>query len=226
MPGQKSPCSVRNLRSFFVFVFVAAGSVMTASADVTFSGIQNIVLQGVPNSDQALNIELKGIASSTDTLNLIIDDFPSFGDPFDGSNTVIPGTADVGLALGSAPLADPLQFGDPYPSNPQFGSGSILLYGFGFGPHDGDFYYPLESETSSLTGWIQLVIQNSNAANESITVVDWAVSDTPGVTLAMGEVGAVPEPSSWLLTASAIALGFLARLRRRGPRHVAHSVAL
>jgi hypothetical protein len=206
------------VRASFLLLFFAGGSAMNAFAgSITYSGIQNIVLQGIPGSNQTLDIELAGLASPTDIFELEITDFPSFSDPYGGANGVIPGLAEVALAFGTYPRADPLSFGTPYPSNPQFGSGSIVLYGFGFGPNDGDFYYPLESETSNLVGWAQLLIQNSNTSNESITVVDWAFTDVPGQTLAMGQVSSsVPEPATWLLTGSALAFGFLVHLSRGG----------
>jgi len=92
---------------------------------------------------------------------------------------------------------------------------SINLYGFGYPTIDGDFYYPLVSESSDLTGWIQLQFNNTNSSNESITVVDWAVTSDPNLQLAMGQVAVAPEPASWLLTGSAAAAGLLSRLRYR-----------
>ncbi len=160
---------------------------------------------------------LQDLLPGTDTFELEITDLPGFGDPYGGTNGVFPGVAEVALAFGFFPRADPLSFGAPYPSNPQFGGGSINLYGFGFGPGDGDFYYPLESESSNLVGWAQLLIQNSNTSVESITLVDWAFTNVPGQTLAMGQVSSsVPEPATWLLAVSALAFGFLVRLSRGG----------
>jgi hypothetical protein len=206
------------IRVSYLLLFLAGSSAINAFAgSITYSGIQNIVLQGVPGSNQTLDIKLAGLASPTDTFELVITDFPSFGDPYGGTNGVTPGVAEVALAFGAFPRADPLSFGSPYPSNPQFGSGSIILYGFGFGPGDGDFYYPLESESSILVGWIQLLIQNSNTSVESITVVDWAFTNVPGQTLAMGQVSSsVPEPATWLLAGSALAFGYLVRFSRGG----------
>jgi hypothetical protein len=203
-----------NLRKLFVFTILAVSTTSALADSITYSGVKNIVLNGVAGSNQTLNIQLLGIASPSDTVQLIISDFPGDGDPYGGVFEETPGISDVVPAFGTYPVADALHKGDPYPTKASGGSGSIILYGFDYPTLTGDFYYPLLSGTSNLTGWIQLLFTNTGSPNESITVVDWAVTTDPApLSMGEGQTTVTPEPASWLLMGSAAAAGLLARLR-------------
>jgi hypothetical protein len=200
--------------NLFALTILAVSTTSALASTITYSGIQNIVLNGVPNTTQSYNILLLGSAAPTDTLRLQITDNPGFGNPYTASDLMLPGTSEVALLFGSYPTALALHLGDPYPTSPLYGSGSIIIYDVTYYPlKSSDAYYPLISETSNLSGWIHLLFNNTNSSNESITVVDWAVTTDPNLRLAMGQGAAAPEPASWLLTGSAAAAGLLSRLR-------------
>jgi hypothetical protein len=216
-PKIKLQWSPMNFRKFCALAIFAVSTTSALADSLTYSGIQDVVLNGVPGGNQSVDIRLLGVASPADTLRIIISDNPGFGDPYLGSILILPGTAEVGMIHGTGvPVAIPLQSGNPYPTSAlSIGSGSTILYGLDTTLGDGDYYYALGSDSSNLTGWIQLVFKNTNSSSESITAVDWAVTTDPDVQLAMGQgqVGVTPEPASWLLMGSAGAAGLLARLR-------------
>ena len=157
---------------------------------------------------QSVMIPLAGVSAGWDTLQLGISASGIGG----GTNDIYAG-AEVALAsaTGSFPVITRLNYGDPYPSSPVFGSGSEVLWGFGFGLGDGDFYTASEFGTfgggPALLGWVHLSVENSSSIAK-ITVIDWAYSDVAGETVAMGQI---PEPATLLMVASALAIGFLLR---------------
>lgn len=159
-------------------------SALPAFGNITYSGLRNISLQGVDGTSQTLTLNLAGDTASWDTFNLGIYL------PGGAANNVFAG-AEVALAstAGTFPLITRLNYGDPYPVSPLFGSGSETLWGFGTGPADGDFYAATLFSTfgtgPAYAGWIHLKVSNSATASPAITVVDWAYSDRP---IAMGQL--------------------------------------
>jgi len=126
----------------------------------------------------------------------------------------------VSLASDAAifPRVTRFNYGDAYPSNPLFVSGSGILWGFGFGPADGDFYSAMMLGTFSTgpgyVGWMHMLVENSATFNPTITVIDWAYSNQVGESIFMGQTPA-PEPSSIVLFGSALlALAAAAGLKR------------
>ncbi len=162
---------------------------MPAFGYITYSGLQNVSLQGVPGTTQVLTINLVGDPGSWDSLNLGIS---STTDGSGGGTNNIFASAEVALASSSGgfPLITRFQYGDPYPSSPVFGSGSEILWGFGTGPADGDFFAAVAFSTfgtgPAYSGWIHLRVSNSSTSSPTITVIDWASSDQP---IAMGQRG-------------------------------------
>jgi len=171
-----------------IVVLVAFGLTASASADVIYSGIQNIVIQ-VPFE----TIELAGVDASWDTISL--------GGEVFGGNNIIP-SAEVALASSLTETLR-LNFGDPFPTGAIFPSGTEIISG----PPpsfegDGDFYAAMLFGTFGggpmYEGWIQLDMQNNGTPEASLTVVDWAYANVVGETITMGEgesVSEVPEPS-------------------------------
>jgi len=105
-------------------------SSMSAFGSIVLSGPQNIVLQGVAGTLQTFQIPLASAAASWNTLQLSIGTIGIGG----CTNDIYFG-AEVALASTAAgfPLVSRLHYGDPYPLNPVFGSGSSILWGFGRG---------------------------------------------------------------------------------------------
>jgi len=205
------------MRRFVVYafiVFLALANAGPASGDLIYSGLQNILLQGVPNSVQTLTLDLASDAGTWDNLQLEISEIGLGG----GTNTIYPG-AEVALAStpGSFPLVTRFTLGDPFPSTPLFGSGGETLWGFGTGPADGSFYSATRFGNfgggPKYLGWVHLNVQNSSTDHAAITVIDWAYSDVVGQTVAIGET---PEPSTFALTGSVLLIGLLfGTVRRR-----------
>ena len=162
---------------------------MPAFGNITYSGLQTVSLQGAPGTNQALTINLAGDPGTWDSLNLGIY-LPTDGSG-GGANNIF-ASADVALASSSGgfPLITRFKYGDPFPSNPVFGSGSEILWGFGTGPADGDFFAALMFSTfgtgPAYLGWIHLKVSNSSTSSPTIAVIDWAYSDQP---IAMGQGG-------------------------------------
>jgi hypothetical protein len=174
------------------------GFAQAANADVIYSGLQNISLQGIQPL-QTLSIHVTGGTQSWDQINLTIATLGLGG----GTNDIFAG-AEVALArdFGIIPRVARFNFGDPFPANPKFGSGSEILWGFGTGPADGDFYTAMALSTfgtgPNYFGWFHLRIVGSATATPMLTAVDWAYSDQEGQGIGMGEQS-VPEPSSFVL---------------------------
>ena len=168
-------------------LFIALGFMASASADIIYSGVQNIVIQGTTET-----IELADVNASWDTISLGADVF--------AGNNIIP-SAEVALASSTSNFPDVTRFnfGDPFPSDPIFGSGTEIISGPPPHPGDGDFFAAMRFGTFGggpmYSGWIQLDMQNNGTPDASLTVVDWAYSNVVGQTISMGE-GEVPEPSS------------------------------
>jgi len=192
-----------------LIVFFALASAGPARGNIIYSGLQNVVLQ-----NQNTTLDLAGSPGTWDNLQLSIEGAAG------GSNDIHAG-AEVALASSSSsfPLVTRLGLGDPYPSSPLFGSGSEILWGFGTGPADGEFFAATKFATfgtgPAYLGWIHFNVQNSATSNASLTVIDWAYSDVAGQTLAMG---AVPEPSYSLLIGLMLLLVILFRTARRNHR--------
>jgi hypothetical protein len=185
---------------------------------VIYSGPENIVIQGAPNSVVSGAIILAGVPSPWDTLEFGISTVGIGG----GSNDVFAG-ANVALAStpGSFPVISRLNYGDLYPSNPAFASGSMILWGFGNGLGDGDFYSAIQFEDFGngpvYSGWVHLNLKDTATSSPRITVVDWAYSDVVGGPISMGQV---PEPATLFTVGLALTLIPLVRrsqlrLRRR-----------
>ncbi len=174
------------MRSNAFVLLIAIGSIMPASADIIYSGIQDIVIQSGTQT-----IELAGVDASWDTISLVTG-------ADGGGITIFPG-AEVALASSATDFPDVTRFnfGDPFPSDPIYGSGGKIIYGPPPHPGDGDFYSAMLFGTFGggpmYSGWIQLDVQNTGSPAASITVVDWAYSNVVGQTISMGEV---PEPLS------------------------------
>jgi len=194
----------------------AVASLTPAFGGTIYSGPQDLVLQGVPDTTQSLTIYLAGVAASWDTLQLSIS-----------SNSIASlGTNDIYSSAGVAfattasttPVATEFNFGDPYPSNPVFASGSEILWGNGAagGFTDGIGYAALGFGTQgggpALSGWIQLSVQNSDLPTATLTVIDWAYSDVVGQNISMEPE--VPEPSTLLLLALSLIAGIALRFGR------------
>jgi Bacterial Ig-like domain (group 3) len=175
---------------------------MPAFGSITYSGPQTVSLQGVAGTNQAITINLAGDPGTWDTLNIGIYLNGSGG----GANNIFAG-AEVALASSSAsfPVITRFQYGDPFPSNPIFGSGSEILWGFGTGPADGDFFAAVMFSTfgtgPAYSGWIHLKVSNSSTSSPTITLIDWAYSDQP---IAMGQGG---KPTTLSSSANPAVLG-------------------
>jgi hypothetical protein len=175
----------RTFRPITIVLTIAFGLTASASADVIYSGTQDIVIQGTIET-----IELAGVNASWDNISL-------GGDVF-GGNNIIP-NAGVALAYSAGPFAATirLNFGDPFPSGAIFPSGTEIISGSPPYAGDGDFYAAMLFGTFGggpmYSVWIQLDMQNNGTPAANLTVVDWAYSNVVGETISMG---AVPEPSS------------------------------
>ena len=183
------------MKNGFAILFLGAFAwVGPASADVIYSGIQNIVFQAAPGMSATTTIVLAGDPASWDTLFLVTG-------PSSGGISVI-GAAEVALASTPSdfPYITRLNFGDPFLSNPMFGSGGKILFGPASGFGDGEFYTQSLFGTfagAAYPGWVHFNIQDAASDAPSITVIDWAYSDVGGDRLLMGgTVSAVPEPSA------------------------------
>jgi hypothetical protein len=200
----------------FLFL-VAMVSVMPLSADILYSGPENIVLQAAPNATLAAAVQLAGIPASWDTLSFVI----GVGA---GGITVFPGAeVDLASTANIFPQISRFNFGDSYPSNPLFGSGGLILFGSGFAG-DGDFYSATEFGTfgggPNYSGWIHLNIQGSTSLAPKLTIIDWAYSNIVGDRISMGAVSesTIPEPSTLWSTVLVLVLAVLGKLIwRRSP---------
>jgi len=217
-----------NVAACCLVLFFLLGCASPAHADIIYSGLKNISLQGTKPL-QTLSINVAGGAGSWDRLTLWMSTIGLGG----GSNAIV-ATSEV--ALGSTwaifPRVARYNFGDPFPSDVMYGSGSEILWGHGFGPADGDFYTPMFLGSfgggPKYVGWIHLQVVDSDTAMPTLTVVDWAYSDVLWRRIAMGQAGPTPapEPSSLsLLLFAGIGLMtkyVLGRLRAPTPneRHV------
>jgi hypothetical protein len=172
------------MRSKAIVLLLATGLAVPGSADIIYSGIQDIVIQGGTQT-----IELAGVNASWDTISL-------GSSVLGGGDNIIP-SAEVALASDAADFPDVTRFnfGDPFPTSPIFGSGTEIISGPPPYPGDGDFYSAMLFGTFKggpmYTGWIQLDVQNTGSPDASITAIDWAYSDVVGQPISMGEV---PEP--------------------------------
>jgi len=195
--------TVRPGSVFFLFLtFLIWGSFTSAFADLIYSGPRNILLQGVPGTVQSLVLDLGGTPGDSDDLQLSIAEIGLGGGTADSASGH---WATLASSAGIFPVVSRYSNGDPYPSNPVFGSGSLILWGFGFGPADGNFFAATRfGNGPEYSGWIHLIIQESATSNASITVVDWAFSNVVGQTIQMGQVSQVPEPSSFALLGGAL----------------------
>jgi len=200
----------RHRSTLFVatFVWINVVSLNSVFPAIIYSGPQNLSLEGILNTSQALFIDLAGDTAGTwDNLKLSIAS-GSFGSV--GSNDVIP-SAEVALASTfiSFPLVQKLDFGDPYPSNPIFGSGSKILWQFNPGASldIGEFkdvtgYAAVQFGTfggPQYLGWLQLSVENYSSLGDplsKLTVIDWAYSDVIGERIAIGQIA---EPSTFSL---------------------------
>ncbi len=205
-------CVMRLSSCIFASTLCYSGLV---GADVIYSGLQNIVLEGVPGTQQTLSVNVAGGSTSWDRMQLSVSGTGQGG----GTNDIGAG-AEVALASSAAifPRITRFDYGEPFPVDPIFGSGSEILWGFGYGPADGSFYAAMMLGTfgtgPEYVGWIQLLVENSSTLSARITVIDWAYSNQVGEAIAMGQV-AVSEPSSLVLFGAGL-LGMAAsgRLRR------------
>jgi hypothetical protein len=179
-------------RSIFLplVVFWIGISATPAFGNITYSGPQNISLQGVPDTTQVLTIHLAGDSGSWDALNLSVSTtLDAGGGGGGGANNIFAG-AEVAMtsSSGGFPLITRFNYGDPYPASPLFGSGSEILWGFGTGPADGDFFAAVVFGTfgtgPAYLGWVHLSVSNSATSSPTVTVIDWAYSDQP---IAMGQ---------------------------------------
>jgi hypothetical protein len=197
------------------FVCTSLAPIAPVFGTIIYSGPQNLLLQGVPNTSQSLTINLAGNLAGWDTLQLSI-----------GANSIASvGTNDIfagaGVALASTasgfPAVTEFNLGDPYPSSPLFGSGSEVLWGNGIagGFTDGAGYAATRFGTQgggpAFSGWIHLRIQNSALPTASLTVIDWAYSDQVGQAISMGQI---PEPSTLSLLVFGLIAGTVIRFRR------------
>jgi hypothetical protein len=181
-----------------VCVFGIAATMTPAFGSIIYSGPENLVLQGVPGTIQSLTIHLAGDPGSWDTLQLTIAGADT--------NDIFPG-AGVALASPAATFPAVTEFadGDPYPSNPVFGSGSEFLWSpfITGGFTDGSIYAAdllgTQGGGPAYSGWIRLDIQNVALPTATITVLDWAYSKVVGQTISIGQVA--PEPSTLSLSA-------------------------
>ncbi len=196
-----------------VVLFAVSSTAATVYGNVIYSGPQDILLQGVPDTFQRITIHLAGDAGTWDLLDLGIAGTSLGG----GTNTIYSG-AEVALAANSG-LIMRLNLGDPFPAGPVFGSGGEILWGFGTGPRDGDFFAAALFGTfgtgPAFSGWVHLNVQGSSTNTASLRVVDWAYSDRVGETIAMGQV---PEPSTFSFLALSFVAGALFRIVKRRPR--------
>jgi len=182
-----------------VCAFGIAFAMTPVFGSIIYSGPENLVLQGVPNAVQSLTIHLAGDPSSWDTLQLSIG---ATAIDSIGTNDILP-AAGVAFASTAASFPAVTEFGvgDPYPSNPTFGSGSELLWspfitgGFTNGTGYAAVLFGTQGGGSAYPGWIQLDIQDIGLPTASITVLDWAYSDEVGQAISIGQVAA-PEPAT------------------------------
>jgi hypothetical protein len=160
-----------------------------APAAIISSGPQNITLTGIPDTTQSLVVPLGPIPADWNQLKISIASSAQTG----GSNDSVPGSwAVLGASPFAFPLIDRLNFGDPFPAGAVFGSGSLILWGYGHGGGDGEFYAPLQlGEPYSHRGWVHMSIAATGTQAPTITILGWAYGDA-GEQLAMGEV---PEPA-------------------------------
>jgi hypothetical protein len=194
---------------------------------IYYSGVQNVLLEGVPGANRILSLDLAVDPGTWDNLQFSISTAGLGG----GANDVWEG-APVSLASSAAafPLVTRFDYGDPYPSNPVFGSGSLTLWGYGTGPADGDFYAAFQTGTSGggpqYNGWIHLDVEKTDSSNPVVTVIDWAYSigesiSSIGQTLPSSVGNVVPEidPNS-AIGALALLCGALLLIRGRRARPV------
>jgi len=202
------PYRYRSTLFVATFVWINVVSLNSVFPAIIYSGPQNLSLEGILNTSQALFIDLAGDPAGTwDNLKLSIAS-SSFGSI--GSNDVIP-SAEVALASSfiSFPLVQKLDFGDPYPSNPIFGSGSKVLWQFNPGASldIGEFknvtgYAAVQFGTfgsPQYLGWMQLSVENYSSLGDplpKLTVIDWAYSNVIGERISIGQI---PEPSTFSL---------------------------
>ena len=124
------------------------------------------------------------------------------------------GSSDVSLLNFDDTIGEGLTFASPnsyglfseYISSPPTTSGNFIdTTGYaGFELTDGPDIY---------CGWMQLTVANYNNPSITATIIDWAYQDSPGTAIAAGDIGSVPEPSSWAMLVSGAGLLFL--LHRR-----------
>jgi hypothetical protein len=201
---------MKSYKLFLLLITAVTLSLPIASASIIYSGIRDITLAGQADSNQSLTINIEGKngdVSDDLTLAIFLSGTASIGSNFAGaasgvvlaaSGQVFPSVINLGLS-------------DPFPVNAIFGSGSFLLWDFqNPGTADsidvGQFkdttgYAAMlinsNQDVSQQTyGWVQLAADNSKSLSSpfpTITVIDWAYSDTPGELLLMGQKSSVPE---------------------------------
>jgi hypothetical protein len=120
---------------------------------------------------------------------------------------------------GTAFNVGPLTLGTPITLDNSTSTGTIkLVHGIGSTPsgawsstNSGYLGVSFTVSSNQYLGWAKLLVDQGTP---SVTLVNYAYEDQPGVAIAAGDTGAVPEPSSLTLFALGAA-GVLAVRRRR-----------
>ncbi len=185
----------------------AASTAATASADISYSGPQDISIAQF----SAVNLNLDGDAYA----DMLLKNYVFLGGNYQGALVNFAPGRMVGFSLGLS-YASALQQGDLIDATTT-GSGPFqgsLAYGSG-NPNAEfnsvtDAYIGLEFPINGLShfGWIRVDIDN---AAGTFVVRDWAYNTDPGAGLLAGQV---PEPSTLGMLAAG-ALGVAALRRRR-----------
>lgn len=203
---QPSTVDAARLSAYAAAALAAAGASAAASADIVYSGAQDLPVAQGPG----FQLNLDGDAYS----DILLKNYVFGGGNYQGATVnYFPGKV-VGFTTGLN-YATALSAGDVIDSTTTAGGPFAVSLAYGNNP-DSQFdqssnaYIGLEFPINATShfGWVRVSIDN---AAGTFVVHDWAYESQPGVGI---EAGAVPEPGSLALLAAG-ALGVASRRRKQ-----------